>query len=217
MRKRAVTRSEKFYSFIDFAEDFGEIVLLPMIFISVSSFYKAIIYSKNEIEFLLDALLLVIVLVALTCIILKRISKLHIIWVREIPNLLIFWFVFGCYFVIEILQKSLTSQLIEPINQILFGLAAGVISLSFLLFQTKPWLKISYRLRNERVAFLIRKAKLKNDEWDALRYKIIDTAKEKNKPSWIWRMVEALFVIALASLIDAYSGQIADIIQKLMP
>ncbi len=217
MRKKSKSQSKRFYTFIDFAEDYGEIVLLPLIFGSIYGFYEAIITDKNEFTFFLDALLLFIVLIALSCIILKRINKLHIIWIREIPNLLIYWFVFGFYFVIRIFQKSLVSQFTEPANQIIFGLVAGTISLLFLLFQTKPWLKVRYKGHYEKIEFLKQKAKLKEDEWLALKYQIVGIAKEKNKISWGWRLIEILFVIALASLIDAYSGQIADIIQNIMP
>lgn len=217
MRKNFKPKSKRFYSFIDFAEDYGEIVLLPLILGSIYSFYEATIAHKNEFRFLLDVLLLFIVLIALSCIVLKRINKLHVIWIREIPNLLIFWLVFGLYFVIRVFQESLTSQFTRPASQILFGLVAGTISLLLLLFQTKPWLKIRYRGHYEKIEFLKQKAKLKKDEWLALKYQLVDIAKERNRKSWGWRMIEILFIIALASLLDAYSGEIADMIQNVMP
>jgi hypothetical protein len=120
--------------------------------------------------------------------------------------------------VIRVFQRSLISQFTTgPANQIIFGLVAGTVSLLFLLFQTKPWLRIRYKSYFEKIEFLKQKAKLKEDEWLALKYQIVDIAKEKTKINWGWRIIEILFVIALASLLDAYSGQIADMVQNLVP
>ena len=217
MRKKSKSQSKRFYTFINFAEDYGEIIFLPLIFDSIFGFYKAIITNTNEITFFLDTFLLFIVLIAVSCIILKRFNKLHIIWIRETPNLLIFWFVFGLYFVIRIFQKSLVRDFTGPVSQIIFGLVAGTITLLLVLFQTKPWLEIRYKGHYEKIEFLKQKAKLREDEWLALKYRIINIAKEKNKPNWGWKIIEILFVIALASLLDAYSGQVADIIQSIVP
>ncbi len=218
MKRKSIFQFWSHYTFIDFAEEHGEVLFLPLFVLSISSIYDAISNGPSEAILLLDILLLLLLIVTLSIIVLKRKGKLHIIWLREIPNIIIYWAVFGIYFAVSALQKALERYYSGKFTSMMvFGIAAGTVSLLVLIFQTKPWLKIRYKDHFEQVELLKRKAKLNEKEWAALREYILQDANKRKKISFGWVITEIIFVLALTSLLDAYSNQIADAIQFLMP
>lgn len=174
--------------------------------------------SKIEFGILLSIIRFVGLSTVLIVLILKTRNKLHILWLKEIPSFLVFFYTLHFYLLISVAQQLAESNNRSPISQIPAGIVAAYLSFLLVSYQAKPWISSDVKRKNSyRIDKLRSKARLKNYEWQHIKPMLVNSARNKNKTDWLWRITEIIIVIGLASILDAYAGRIADIIQNLIP
>jgi len=146
---------------------------------------------------------------------LKRNKGLHIIWVEKMPNILVIYYLAIYNFIYILIKSIISSQGVEQMSVIKIGIIIGNLSILLYSYQTKPWLRIDFEEKLDRMKKLSKKAALTKPEWAAVHPFLLRAANERKKINWAWWLLEIVIVIGLASILDAYAGQIADIAQNL--
>lgn len=201
-------------SIVTLTNSYGELFVLPFIFYIIFELITEN-YHKEQLSFLITIFSFSLYLATALALLLKRNKKLHLIWVEKMPNILLFYYLAIYNFIYILIKSIISSQGVEQMSGIKIGIVIGNLSILLYSYQTKPWLRINFEENLNRMKKLRKKAALTKPEWTAVQPFLLRTANERKKISWAWWILEIVIVIGLASILDAYAGKLADIVQNL--
>lgn len=200
---------------VTLSSSYGELLVLPFIFYTIFELTTEN-YHKEQLSFLITIFSFLLYLATALALLLKRNKRLHIVWAEKMPNVLVFYYLAIYNFIYILIKSIISSQGIEQISGIKTGLIIGNLSILLYSYQTKPWLRNGFEEKLNRMKRLSKKAALTKPEWTVIQPFLLKTANERKKTNWAWWILETIIVIGLASILDAYAGEIADIAQNLL-
>lgn len=203
-----------FVVIVTLSSSYGELLILPFILYTIFELTSEN-FHKEQLSFLITIFSFSLYLSTALALSLKRNNWLHLIWVEKIPNILVVYYLTIYNFMYILIKSIISSQGLVQISAIKTGVIIGNLSILLFSYQTKPWLRIGFEEKLKRMKRLSKKADLTKSEWTVIQPLLVKTANERKKPNWIWRVLEVAIVIGLGSILDAYAGKIADIVQNM--
>lgn len=112
-------------------------------------------------------------------------------------------------FLNRFVELSPTLQLLD------LSVTVTIITVLLMTYQSHAWARDQILIRQKRLKRLVRRAKLSNEELEAITPELMLEAKRNQRMPLSWKLTTVFLALILSAMLDAYAGTVVDFLEEL--